>query len=47
MSLAFGVGRLSERRGHERRVFYATPDQLGQHILVDYVANKRKRSREG
>jgi uncharacterized protein with von Willebrand factor type A (vWA) domain len=24
------------------RVFVATPDQLGQYILVDYVANKRK-----
>ena len=24
------------------RVFYTTPDQLGQYILVDYVQNKRK-----
>jgi uncharacterized protein with von Willebrand factor type A (vWA) domain len=24
------------------RVFYTTPDKLGQYILVDYVANKRK-----
>jgi uncharacterized protein with von Willebrand factor type A (vWA) domain len=24
------------------RVFYATPDRLGEYILVDYVANKRK-----
>jgi uncharacterized protein with von Willebrand factor type A (vWA) domain len=28
------------------RVFYTTPDQLGQYILVDYVANKRKNIRE-
>ncbi len=25
------------------RVFYTTPDRLGQYILVDYVAQKRKR----
>ena len=25
------------------RVFYTTPDKLGQYILVDYVAQKRKR----
>ena len=24
------------------RVFYTTPDKLGQYILVDYVQNKRK-----
>ena len=24
------------------RVFYTTPDQLGEYILVDYVRNKRK-----
>ena len=24
------------------RVFVATPDRLGEYILVDYVANKRK-----
>jgi len=24
------------------RVFYATPDKLGEYILVDYVANKRR-----
>ncbi len=29
------------------RVFYTTPDELGKYILVDYVANKRKRIREG
>jgi len=23
-------------------VFYTTPDKLGQYILVDYVASKRK-----
>jgi len=23
-------------------VFYTTPDRLGQYVLVDYVANKRK-----
>jgi len=28
------------------RVFYTTPDKLGQYILVDYVANKRKNLRE-
>ena len=27
------------------RVFYTTPDQLGQYILVDYVDNKRKQLR--
>jgi uncharacterized protein with von Willebrand factor type A (vWA) domain len=25
------------------RVFYTTPERLGQYILVDYVAQKRKR----
>ena len=25
------------------RAFYATPDRLGEYILVDYVDNKRKR----
>jgi uncharacterized protein with von Willebrand factor type A (vWA) domain len=24
------------------RVFVSTPDRLGEYILVDYVANKRK-----
>ena len=24
------------------RVFYASPDHLGEYVLVDYVANKRK-----
>ena len=24
------------------RVFYPTPDRLGEYILVDYVRNKRK-----
>jgi uncharacterized protein with von Willebrand factor type A (vWA) domain len=24
------------------RAFFATPDHLGEYILVDYVANKRK-----
>ena len=28
------------------RVFYTTPDNLGQYILVDYVKNKRTRIRE-
>ena len=27
------------------RVFYTTPDKLGQYILVDYVQNKRKQIR--
>ena len=25
------------------RVFYTTPDKLGEYILVDYVQHKRKR----
>ena len=25
------------------RVFYTTPDQMGNYIVVDYIANKRKR----
>ena len=25
------------------RVFYTTPESLGQYILVDYVSQKRKR----
>ena len=25
------------------RAFFATPDNLGEYILVDYVANKRKK----
>jgi hypothetical protein len=25
------------------RAFYATPEALGEYILVDYVASKRKR----
>ena len=28
---------------NEGRVFYTTPDRLGQYIMVDYVAQKRKR----
>ena len=24
------------------RAFYATPERLGEYILVDYVGNKRK-----
>ncbi|MGB2693894.1 MAG: VWA domain-containing protein [Dehalococcoidia bacterium] len=28
------------------RVFYSTPDKLGQYILVDYVQNKRKTLRD-
>jgi uncharacterized protein with von Willebrand factor type A (vWA) domain len=28
------------------RVFYTTPDRLGQYILVDYVAQKRKQIRD-
>jgi len=30
-------------RINEGRVFYTTPDRLGQYIMVDYVAQKRKR----
>ncbi len=29
------------------RVFYTTPDKLGEYILVDYVQNKRKRLTSG
>ncbi len=29
-------------RINKGRVFAATPDRLGEYILVDYVANKRK-----
>ena len=25
------------------RAFFATPDKLGEYVLVDYVASKRKR----
>jgi uncharacterized protein with von Willebrand factor type A (vWA) domain len=25
------------------RVFYTSPDQMGNYIMVDYIANKRKR----
>jgi uncharacterized protein with von Willebrand factor type A (vWA) domain len=25
------------------RVFYTTPDQMGNYIVVDYLNNKRKR----
>jgi uncharacterized protein with von Willebrand factor type A (vWA) domain len=25
------------------RVFYTSPDQIGNYIVVDYIANKRKR----
>lgn len=27
----------------EGRVFYTTPDRLGQYIVVDYVAQERRR----
>ena len=27
------------------RAFYATPERLGEYVLVDYVANKRKSER--
>ena len=30
-------------RSNGGRVFYSTPDRLGEYILVDYVDNKRKR----
>ena len=30
-------------RMNEGRVFYTTPDRLGQYVVVDYVAQKRKR----
>jgi uncharacterized protein with von Willebrand factor type A (vWA) domain len=32
-------------RINKGRVFYTTPDKLGQYILVDYVQNKRKQIR--
>ena len=25
------------------RVFYTSPDQMGNYIVVDYITNKRKR----
>ena len=34
------VNDLSQINGG--RVFFASPDRLGEYILVDYVANKRK-----
>ena len=30
-------------RINKGRVFYTTPDKLGEYILVDYVASKRKK----
>jgi len=33
-------------RMNKGRVFYTTPDKLGEYILVDYVRHKRKRIRE-
>ena len=27
------------------RVFYTSPDQIGNYVVVDYIANKRKRVR--
>ncbi len=33
-------------RMNKGRVFYTTPDKLGEYILVDYVRRKRKRLRE-
>ena len=29
-------------RINKGRAFFTTPDHLGEYILVDYVANKRK-----
>ena len=34
-------------RINKGRVFYTTPDKLGEYILVDYVASKKKRVRGG
>jgi len=30
-------------RINKGRIFYTTPERLGQYILVDYLANKRRR----
>ncbi len=30
-------------RINKGRVFYTTPDKLGEYILVDYVASKKKK----
>jgi uncharacterized protein with von Willebrand factor type A (vWA) domain len=30
-------------RINKGRVFYTTPDKLGEYILVDYVAQKKKK----
>jgi len=34
------VGQIT--RINKGRAFFTTPDHLGEYILVDYVANKRK-----
>ena len=34
-------------RINKGRVFYTTPDKLGEYILVDYVASKTKKVRGG
>ena len=39
------VNQLTKLNGG--RVFYTTPDKLGEYILVDYVQNKRKRIGSG
>ena len=45
VGLAFGAAGVSERGGQEGRAFHTIPDRLGEYILVDYVANKRKNLR--
>ena len=45
VSLAFGATGVSERRAQQGRAFHTIPDRLGEYILVDYVANKRKNLR--
>ena len=44
-SLKEFVNQLAKINGG--RVFYTTPDKLGEYILVDYVQNKRKRLTSG
>ena len=36
------MGNFELTRINRGRAFYATPDRLGEYILVDYVDNKRK-----
>src|SRR5262249_6686899 len=40
----YGQGFMDQlSRLNTGRVFYTSPDQMGTYIMVDYIANKRKR----